>query len=135
MNNYDIMQEQYENFEGDMRKLAELIGQLELWSDEYTINHKKEEVRLPQYIELHYNLEELKDQIVSFINEQEVTEGKTQYLLEAEKEMSNLLVRYKETEEVIHQWIREIKDLHILIAKSPILERHREYLEVIINDR
>ena len=38
-----------EAFEGNVRKLDELVSQLELWSDECTINHKKEEVRLPQY--------------------------------------------------------------------------------------
>ena len=64
----EALEEALEAFQGDVRKLDELISQLELWSDECTINHKKEEIRLPQYIELHLNLEELKEQLDEEIN-------------------------------------------------------------------
>ena len=131
MKSNDMIQEQHENFEGDMRKLAELIGQLELWSDEYTVNHKKEELRLPEYVELHYNLEELKEQLFNVIKDQSEVEGKTEFLLNAEKESKERLANYEVTEEVIHRWIKEIKDIHVLIAKSPVLEKHREYLAEI----
>lgn len=132
MRDNDMIQEQYENFEGNIRKLDELIGQLELWSDEYTINHKKEELRLPEYIELHYNLEALKEELFTFLNEQIACEGKTERLLEAESAIYNRLTDYKVTEAHIHEWIREIKDIYILIAKSPLLEKHRAYLEEIL---
>lgn len=128
----DMMQEQYEYFEGNIRKLDELIGQLELWSDEYTINHKKEEIRLPEYIELHQNLEALKEELFSFLNEQIACEGKTQRLLQAEVTIHNRLTEYKITEAHIHEWVRDIKNIYILIAKSPILEKHRAYLEEIL---
>ena len=41
-----------EIFEGDIRKLDELIGQLEVWSDIKTINHKMELARLEEYVYL-----------------------------------------------------------------------------------
>lgn len=128
----DMMQEQYEHFEGNIRKLDELIGQLELWSDEYTINHKKEEVRLPEYIELHQNLEALKEELFTFLNQQIACEGKTERLLQAENTIYNRLADYKVTEAHIHDWIREIQEIYILIAKSPILEKNRAYLEKIV---
>ncbi|MEE1072560.1 MAG: hypothetical protein U0L26_09305, partial [Cellulosilyticum sp.] len=64
----EALQMQYEEFETNIRKLDQLISQLELWSDEYTINHKKEEVRLPEYIELHLNLESFKEALESEMN-------------------------------------------------------------------
>lgn len=127
-----MIQEQYEYFEGNIRKLDELIGQLELWSDEYTINHKKEELRLPEYIELHHNLEELKEELFTLLNQQIAQEGKTERLLQAENTIEHRLAEYKVTEAHIHDWIREIKDMYILIAKSPILEENRVYLEAIL---
>lgn len=127
-----MIEEQYEHFEGNIRKLDELIGQLELWSDEYTINHKKEEIRLPEYIELHHNLEALKEELFTFLNQQIAHEGKTERLLKAEITICNRLADYQATEEHIHEWIREIKDIYILIAKSPVLEKNRAYLEKIL---
>lgn len=128
----DMMQEQFENFEGNIRRLDELIGQLELWSDEYTINHKKEEIRLPEYIELHQNLEALKEELFAFLNQQIASEGRTERLLEAEKAIHNRLADYEVTEAHIHEWIREIEEIYILIAKSPVLEKNRAYLEKIV---
>lgn len=132
MKDNEMIQEQYEYFEGNIRKLDELIGQLELWSDDYTINHKKEEIRLPEYIELHQNLEELKEELVTLLNQQVAQEGKTERLLQEERTIEHRLAEYKVTEAHIHDWIREIKDIYILIAKSPILEKNRVYLEAIL---
>lgn len=128
----NMIQEQYEHFEGNIRKLDELIGQLELWSDEYTINHKKEEIRLPEYIELHQNLEALKEELFTFLKQQIACEGKTERLLQAEAVIDKRLTDYKITEAHIHEWIRAIKDIYILIAKSPILEKYSTYLEEIL---
>ena len=128
----DIIQAEYEEFEGDVRKLEELIGQLELWSDEYTINHKREEVRLPEYVELHLNLEALKEQLFAFINQQIAKEGKTEWSIKAETDIKYRLASYRQTEAHIHKWIREIKDIYILIAKFPLLEKNRAYIEEIL---
>ncbi|WP_410497114.1 hypothetical protein QTL86_09935 [Cellulosilyticum sp. ST5] len=132
MRENDIIQAEYEEFEGDVRKLEELIGQLELWSDEYTINHKREEVRLPEYVELHLNLEALKEQLFAFINQQIAKEGKTEWSIKAETDIKYRLASYRQTEAHIHKWIREIKDIYILIAKSPLLEKNRAYIEEIL---
>ena len=56
MNESTNLEAFYEDIEGDYRKLEELIMQLEVWSDTYTINHKKEEERLEEYMELSENL-------------------------------------------------------------------------------
>lgn len=132
MRENDIIQAEYEEFEGDVRKLEELIGQLELWSDEYTINHKREEVRLPEYVELHLNLEALKEQLFAFINQQIAKEGKTEWSIKAETDIKYRLASYRQTEAHIHKWIRDIKDIYILIAKSPLLEKNRAYIEEIL---
>lgn len=132
MRDNDIIQAEYEEFEGDVRKLEELIGQLELWSDEYTINHKREEVRLPEYVELHLNLEALKEQLFAFINQQIAKEGKTEWSIKAETDIKYRLASYRQTEAHIHKWIREIKDIYILIAKSPLLEKNRANIEEIL---
>ncbi|ADZ83261.1 hypothetical protein [Cellulosilyticum lentocellum] len=132
MRDNDIIQAEYEEFEGDVRKLEELIGQLELWSDEYTINHKREEVRLPEYVELHLNLEALKEQLFAFINQQIAKEGKTEWSIKAETDIKYRLASYRQTEAHIHKWIRDIKDIYILIAKSPLLEKNRAYIEEIL---
>ncbi len=123
-------EEPYELFEGDIRKLDELISQLELWSDEYTINHKKEEVRLPEYIGLHENLEELKAELQAFIDERR-SEGDMQIEAYA-KSIEEKLEKYKETENVIHNWVREIKNIYVLVAKSSSLEKNKAYIEDII---
>ena len=39
--------------------------------------------------------------------------------------------QYKETEAVIHQWVREIRDLPIIISRSPLLNDYREEIEAI----
>ena len=123
-------EEQYELFEGDIRKLDELISQLELWSDEYTINHKKEEVRLPEYIGLNENLEALKAQLQEFITERRCA-GDEKIEAYAES-ISAKLEAYKPTEAVIHNWIREIKNIYVLIMKSSILQKHKAYLDEIL---
>lgn len=128
----EALEEALEAFQGDVRKLDELISQLELWSDECTINHKKEEIRLPQYIELHLNLEELKEQLDEEINALG-EESEIQAQVEAAKaHIQQQLASYKETEQVIHDWIREIKNIYVLINSSRVLEQNKEYLNTII---
>lgn len=124
-------EEPYELFEGDIRKLDELISQLELWSDEYTVNHKKEEVRLPEYMGLHENLEELKGELQAFIDARRA-EGDEKIEAYAVS-IAEKLEKYKETEEVIHNWIRDIKNVYVIVMKSPILEKNRAYIDGIIN--
>lgn len=132
--NYTL-EEKYEEFEGNIRKLDELIGQLELWSDEYTINHKKEEIRLPQYIELHNNLEELKQILYVFIQERVQEEGNTERIISYQDAIKKKLEAYKEAETTIHNWIRNIKDIRVLIMKSDILKSNKEYIEEIISKK
>lgn len=128
------LEEQYEAFQGTLRRLEGLISQLELWSDECTINHKKEEVRLPEYIEIRERLEEVKVELNSFIAAHKNDEAFKVRLLEDEIRIKEKLEGYKETEENIHNWIREIKNIHILIAKSNILEANRSLIEAICRD-
>lgn len=134
--NQDIhVEEMYEIFEGDLRKLDELIGQLELWSDDYTINHKKEEIRLPEYVELHNNLEELKETIHEFLDERILEEGVTERISAYQERVESKLMAYKETEQVIHEWIRAIKNVQVLMMRSPILQENKSYIEAIIENR
>lgn len=121
------LEEFYEVLEGDIRKLDELIAQLELWSDINTINHKKEETRLEEYMALSENLYEqeklIRAALVESLNEDEVG----QY----EERLHTKMEKYKETEEVIHNWVREIKDLQAMIMKSQVLYSYKEELEAI----
>lgn len=123
----------YEAFELNIRKLEELISQLELWSDEYTINHKKEEVRLPEYMELHLNLEAFKAELEEQIAELSKEEILKETLEQAKVRIAERLKAYEETEEVIHDWIREIKNPYMLIHNSAVLEKNKAYIEAIIN--
>ena len=128
----EALEDALEAFQGDVRKLDELISQLELWSDECTINHKKEEIRLPQYIELHLNLEELKEQLDEEINALG-RKSEIQAQVEAAKaHIQQQLASYKETEQVIHNWVREIKNIYVLINSSRVLEQNKDYLNAII---
>lgn len=125
------MEEKYEVFEGDVRRLEGLISQLELWSDENTINHKKEEVRLVEYIEMHNNLESLKSELKSFIEQNKTDISLGEKISKMDAHIQSKLEAYKETEAVIHNWIREIKNVPLLIAKSPILKDNQQYIHHI----
>ena len=129
----ETVQVTFEDFELNVRKLEELISQLELWSDEYTINHKKEEVRLPEYIELHLNLEafkaELEEQMQLFSQE----EGLKEAVAQAKVRIEERLKAYEETETVIHDWIREIKNPYMLINNVSVVQRNKDFIESIIN--
>ena len=117
----------YEEIEGDCRKLEELIMQLEVWSDTYTLNHKKEQERLEEYMQLSENLYNQEQLIREKIEEYAKEEAYTKYLSCLEEKMS----QYKETEAVIHQWVREVRDLPIIISRSPLLNDYREEIEAI----
>lgn len=130
MNIVDL-EEQYEDFQGILRRMEGLISQLELWSDECTINHKKEEVRLVQYVEIHQSLEEVKQELYDFINTHKASEELRERLLMDEASIAEKLENYKETETVIHDWIREIKNIYVLIARSSVLEAHRTFVEAV----
>ena len=133
MNSNELLEERFEDFEGELRKLDELIGQLELWSDEYTINHKKEEVRLVQYVELHLNLESLKADLASFIEEYATNDEVSERIKAYQKAIKEKLAAYSVTEDTIHDWIRDIKASHLIIAKEPVLEANRSFIEAILN--
>lgn len=119
----------YEEIEGHYRKLDELIMQLELWSDMYTVNHKKEEERLEQYMELSENLYDQEALIRTLVEEHVSGKEKEDYLMRLEAKM----LHYKETERVIHDWVRDISKLQVMIMRSPILNSYKAKIEAIKN--
>ena len=125
MNENTNLEAFYEDIEGDYRKLEELIMQLEVWSDTYTINHKKEEERLEEYMELSENLYNQE----ALIREHVEGEERISYLSRLEERM----LHYKETEAIIHNWVRDIHELHIMMMRSPILKGYRDEIEAIKN--
>lgn len=133
MNLNETVQMAYEEFETNVRKLDQLISQLELWSDEYTINHKKEEVRLPEYIELHLNLEAFKVELEDQINELSKEEALKEAIENAQAHIEERLQAYEETEAIIHDWIREIKNPYMLINNISVVQKNKEFIESIIN--
>ena len=53
----------------------------------------------------------------------------TSYLSRLEERM----LHYKETEAIIHNWVRDIHELHIMMMRSPILKGYRDEIEAIKN--
>ena len=129
MNESTNLEAFYEDIEGDYRKLEELIMQLEVWSDTYTINHKKEEERLEEYMELSENLYNQEALIREKVEAHVEGEECTSYLSRLEERM----LHYKETEAIIHNWVRDIHELHIMMMRSPILRGYRDEIEAIKN--
>ncbi len=129
MNENTNLEAFYEDIEGDYRKLEELIMQLEVWSDTYTINHKKEEERLEEYMELSENLYNQEALIREKVEAHVEGEECTSYLSRLEERM----LHYKETEAIIHNWVRDIHELHIMMMRSPILKGYRDEIEAIKN--
>ena len=129
MNESTNLEAFYEDIEGDYRKLEELIMQLEIWSDTYTINHKKEEERLEEYMELSENLYNQEALIREKVEAHVEGEECTSYLSRLEERM----LHYKETEAIIHNWVRDIHELHIMMMRSPILKGYRDEIEAIKN--
>lgn len=116
-----------EEIEGDLRKLDELIMQLEVWSDTYTLNHKKEQERLEEYMQLSANLYDQEALIRNKIDSYNQEVCDTSYLADLEKKM----MQYKMTETVIHDWVRAIRNLPIIINRSSILDTYRKEIEEI----
>ena len=129
MNESTNLEAFYEDIEGDYRKLEELIMQLEVWSDTYTINHKKEEERLEEYMELSENLYNQEALIREKVEAHVEGEECTSYLSRLEERM----LHYKETEAIIHNWVIDIHELHIMMMRSPILKGYRDEIEAIKN--
>lgn len=129
MNENTNLEAFYEDIEGDYRKLEELIMQLEVWSDTYTINHKKEEERLEEYMELSENLYNQEALIRENVEAHVEGEERISYLSRLEERM----LHYKETEAIIHNWVRDIHELHIMMMRSPILKGYRDEIEAIKN--
>ena len=129
MNESTNLEAFYEDIEGDYRKLEELIMQLEVWSDTYTMNHKKEEERLEEYMELSENLYNQEALIREKVEAHVEGEECTSYLSRLEERM----LHYKETEAIIHNWVRDIHELHIMMMRSPILKGYRDEIEAIKN--
>ncbi len=129
MNESTNLEAFYEDIEGDYRKLEELIMQLEVWSDTYTINHKKEEERLEEYMELSENLYNQEALIREKVEAHVEGEERISYLSRLEERM----LHYKETEAIIHNWVRDIHELHIMMMRSPILKGYRDEIEAIKN--
>lgn len=130
--NWDL-EEFNEMFEGQMRRVDELIGQLEVWCDTYTINHKKEEMRLDDYAVLSKNLyeqvEELKEALVLF----RANEADEHWASEQEACLEAKMKGYIPTEADIKKWMEEIKDLRILLMNSSVLQKHREHIEWLLD--
>lgn len=129
MNENTNLEAFYEDIEGDYRKLEELIMQLEVWSDTYTINHKKEEERLEEYMELSENLYNQEALIRENVEAHVEGEERISYLSRLEERM----LHYKATEAIIHNWVRDIRELHIMMMRSPILKGYRDEIEAIKN--
>lgn len=129
----ETLQETYEDFEANVRKLDQLISQLELWSDEYTVNHKKEEVRLPEYMELHLNLEAFKEELTAQMEVLSQEACLKDTLAEAKSHIQERLAAYKDTENIIHDWVRAIKNPYMLINNIKVLQENKAYIESIIN--
>ncbi|MBU3811922.1 MAG: hypothetical protein H9893_09765 [Candidatus Niameybacter stercoravium] len=129
MNENTNLEAFYEKIEGDYRKLEELIMQLEVWSDTYTINHKKEEERLEEYMELSENLYNQEALIRENVEAHVEGEERIGYLSRLEERM----LHYKETEAIIHNWVRDIRELHIMMMRSSILNGYRDEIEAIKN--
>nr|WP_307989067.1 hypothetical protein [uncultured Niameybacter sp.] len=127
------LEEEYECFEGDLRRLDELISQLELWSDECTINHKREDAKLVEYVELNNNLEDLKEELNDFLAEHAQDEGKSESLKAYNNAIEEKIEKFKETQDHIHNWIREIKDIQIIVMRSETLKNNKEFIDEIIN--
>ena len=60
-----------------------------------------------------------------------IFEGK---VVKAKAHIEERLKSYEETEEVIHDWIREMKNPYALIHNSSVLEKNKEYILSIINE-
>ena len=129
MNENTNLEAFYEEIEGDYRKLEELIMQLEVWSDTYTTNHKKEEERLEEYMELSENLYNQEALIRENVEAHVEGEERIGYLSRLEERM----LHYKETEAIIHNWVRDIRELHIMMMRSSILNGYRDEIEAIKN--
>lgn len=129
MNENTNLEAFYEDIEGDYRKLEELIMQLEVWSDTYTINHKKEEERLEEYMELSENLYNQEALIRENVEAHVEGEERISYL----SRLGERMLHYKETEAIIHNWVRDIRELHIMMMRSPILKGYRDEIEAIKN--
>lgn len=122
-----------ETFEGQMRRVDELIGQLEVWCDANTINHKKEEMRLDDYAVLSKNLYEqvavLKEELAHFQeHEQDETWVATQKMKLEEK-----MCQYEPTEALIKDWMKEVKELQLMLINSSVLQQHREHLAWLLD--
>lgn len=125
-------EEDYELFQGDLRRLDELVAQLELWCDEKTINHKKEQERLEEYVELESNLEELKASLAKDIEENKQNSELSELAHQAEMRVATKLEAYKVTEEAIYTWIREINNIQVLIMRSSLLIKYKGRLDEIL---
>lgn len=131
MNENNNLETFYEEIEGDYRKLDELIAQLELWSDTYTINHKKEEERLEEYLGLSENLYEQEKLIREAVESNVEGEEREKFIERLESRM----LHYKETEVIIHNWVRDIQDVQVMIMRSQILYGYKEIIEAIKSEQ
>lgn len=121
-----------EAFQSDMRKVDELIGQLNVWGDINTVNHKLEQERLEEYIAFCKQLYELQEKVYSFagltVTVESGNETATKYEAIIEQKFSSLA----ETDTKITKWISEIKELDQIIMKSELLQEHRFFLKDIV---
>ncbi|MGL4738623.1 MAG: hypothetical protein ACRCW2_14315 [Cellulosilyticaceae bacterium] len=122
-----------ETFEGQMRRVDELIGQLEVWCDTYTINHKKEEMRLDDYAVLSTNLyeqvQELKEEIGTF----EAHEQDEVWVAEQTAKLEEKMRYYEPTECMIKEWMMAIKGIQVLLINSAVLQKHREHIQWLLD--
>ncbi|MEG0352968.1 MAG: M3 family oligoendopeptidase [Cellulosilyticaceae bacterium] len=127
---YDSFED--EAFQGDMRRVDELIGQLNGWGDRNTVNHKLEQEKLEEYIGLCKQLYEVQERVYSFagltVTVESGNEEANKYEAIIEQKISGLA----ETEAKIGKWISEMKDLDTIIMKSELLQEHRFFIKEIV---
>ncbi|MHC1750867.1 MAG: hypothetical protein AB9856_21545 [Cellulosilyticaceae bacterium] len=127
-------EENQQEVEGNIRKLEELIAQLELWSDMNIVNHKKEQVKLEEYVQLSKNLYDLKAELDAIMQDAYVINHEASLIAIYEDILERKFSVFKETEHNIHKWIKEIKDMNIIIMKSQTLVDYKAYMETLLKD-
>ncbi|OON98555.1 MAG: hypothetical protein ATN35_04610 [Epulopiscium sp. Nele67-Bin004] len=101
--------------EQQLEKIEDLVAHIELWSDDNICTHKREQQKLEEYVEMVTYFEEL----ISACDPEEA------------KPWVNKL---QPTTDAICDWIRDVKNIYVIIDKSDILKEHKQLLDEIIGE-
>ena len=66
------------------------------------------------------------------IEERSAEENITELLTDYQEKIEQKLQKYKVKEKVIHNWIREIKNVQVMMMKSDVLQNNKAYIESIL---